>query len=101
MRATWHFASEPPGYRAANAQVLAAMLKVFATRYSPSVQTTLFEMAQAALAAVPQIDRVRLTMPNQHCLLVNLAPFGLENQNEIFVPTDEPHGQIEAEVSRA
>jgi urate oxidase len=101
MRAVWRFSGEPSSYRAANDTALTAMLKVFATRYSPSVQTTLFDMAQAALAAVPQIDRVRLTMPNKHCLLVNLAPFGLENKNEIFVPTDEPHGQIEAEVARA
>jgi urate oxidase len=33
-------------------------------------------------------------------LLVNLSPFGLENKNEIFIPTDEPHGQIEGTVSR-
>ena len=100
MRAAWHFTGEPSSYRTANERALAAMLKVFAMRYSPSVQTTLFEMAQAALEAVPQLGRVTLTMPNKHCLLVNLAPFGLENANEIFVPTDEPHGQIEATVSR-
>jgi len=58
-------------------------------------------MAQAALEAVPELDCVRLVMPNTHYLLVNLAPFDLENANEIFVPTDEPHGQIEATVSRA
>jgi urate oxidase len=39
-------------------------------------------------------------MPNKHCLLINLAPFGLENKNEVFVPTDEPHGDIVATVSR-
>jgi urate oxidase len=32
---------------------------------------------------------------------VNLAPFGLQNPNEIFVPTDEPQGQIEGTVSRS
>ena len=30
----------------------------------------------------------------------SLAPFGLKNKNEIFTPTDAPHGQIEATVSR-
>ena len=39
-------------------------------------------------------------MPNQHCLLINLSPFGLENKNELFVPTNEPHGQIEGTVER-
>ena len=101
LSADWHFMRVPASYAQPNRAALDAMLKVFATRYSPSVQATLFEMAQAALEAVPELDRVRLVMPNKHCLLVNLAPFDLENANEIFVPTDEPQGQIEATVSRA
>jgi len=100
LTAEWHFASVPPNYAQPNRAALEAMLNIFATRYSPSVQATLFEMAQAALKAVPELDRVRLAMPNKHYLLVNLAPFDLENANEIFVPTEEPHGQIEATVSR-
>jgi urate oxidase len=101
LTADWHFAHPPSSYARPNRAALEAMLKVFATRYSPSVQATLFEMAQAALEAVPELDRVHLAMPNKHYLLVNLAPFDLENANEIFVPTDEPHGQIEATVSRS
>jgi urate oxidase len=27
-------------------------------------------------------------------------PFGLENDNEIFLPIDEPHGLIEATLRR-
>jgi urate oxidase len=41
-----------------------------------------------------------MAMPNKHCLLVDLARFGLENKNEIFVPVDEPHGYIEARLVR-
>jgi len=69
--------------------------------YSPSVQTTLFQMGEAALAACAEIARIHLAMPNKHCLLLDLAPFGLENRNEVFIPTDEPHGQIEATIARA
>lgn len=101
LSAEWHFARTPASYAQPNRAALEAMLKVFATRYSPSVQATLFEMAQAALEAVPELDRVRLAMPNKHYLLANLAPFDLGNANEIFVPTDEPHGQIEAMMSRS
>jgi urate oxidase len=57
-------------------------------------------MGTAALRACPEILRVDMKMPNKHCLLINLKPFGLENQNEVFVPTDEPHGQIEGSVVR-
>jgi urate oxidase len=52
------------------------------------------------LQACPEIARVDMKMPNKHCLLINLKPFGLENDNEVFVPTDEPHGQIEGCVVR-
>jgi urate oxidase len=76
------------------------MLAVFANDYSPSAQASVFAMGTAALQACPEISRIDLAMPNKHCLLINLKPFGLENRNEIFVPTDEPHGQIEGTVVR-
>jgi urate oxidase len=101
LRATWAYAKRPAKYSAANDNILEAMLAVFAVNYSPSVQTTLFQMGEAALAAALEISKVTLVMPNKHCLLVNLAPFGLDNPNEIFVPTDEPHGQIEGTVTRS
>ncbi len=100
FRATWHFAEVPASYRAADDAILAAMLKVFAENFSPSAQTTLFQMGEAALATCAEISRIDLAMPNKHCLLINLAPFGLENKNEVFVPTEEPHGSIEASLAR-
>jgi urate oxidase len=98
--ARWRFKDQPKHYMTANDKILDAMLKVFAQNYSPSAQTTLFQMGEAALAACAEISGLDLAMPNKHCLLINLAPFGLENHNEVFVPTDEPHGQIEVTVSR-
>jgi urate oxidase len=97
---TWTFKEQPADYNRANEAILSAMLKVFANNYSPSAQTTLFQMGEAALAACPEISELDLAMPNKHCLLINLAPFGLENKNEVFVPTDEPHGDIRATVTR-
>src|SRR3954453_23869145 len=97
---TWTFKDQPEDFGRANKGILAAMLKVFANNYSPSAQTTLFQMGEAALAACPEISELDLAMPNKHCLLINLAPFGLENKNEVFVPTDEPHGDIRATVAR-
>ena len=100
LKAGWQYHKQPKLYSAANAKILEAMLGVFATNYSPSVQATLFEMGEAVLKTVKEISKISIAMPNKHCLLLNLAPFGLENQNELFVPTDEPHGQIEATISR-
>jgi urate oxidase len=98
--ATWTFKEQPDHYSRANEGILNAMLRVFANSYSPSAQTTLFQMGEAALAACGEISQLELAMPNKHCLLINLAPFGLENKNEVFVPTDEPHGDITATVAR-
>jgi urate oxidase len=39
-------------------------------------------------------------MPNKHHLPVDLSRLGLETRNEIFVPTDEPYGLIEATILR-
>ena len=76
------------------------MLRAFAERYSPSVQTTLYEMAGAALAACPRSRQVTLALPNKHYLPGQPRPFGLDATGVSFVPTDEPHGQIEATVRR-
>jgi urate oxidase len=77
-----------------------AMLEAFAIHRSESVQHTLYAMAEAALAAAADVTEVTLTLPNQHHLLVDLTPFGLDNPNEIFVATDQPYGLIEATVRR-
>jgi urate oxidase len=98
--ATWTYAKAPARYNAANTAILEAMLRIFAENYSPSAQTTLFQMGESALAACAEISRVDLAMPNKHYLLINLSPFGIENRNEMFLPTEEPHGQIEASVTR-
>ena len=57
-------------------------------------------MGEAALGGHPQLARIRLTMPNRHHLLVDLSRFGIANENEIFVATEEPYGLIEATVTR-
>jgi urate oxidase len=100
LKAMWSYGRQPANHAETNRRILEAMLSVFAAKYSPSVQATLFQMGEAALRTAPEISSVTLAMPNKHYLLANLAPFGLDNPNEIFVPTDEPHGQIEATVSR-
>jgi urate oxidase len=97
---TWEYLEPPANFAAARSAALATLLKTFADHVSLSVQHTLYDMGTAILAAVPQIARVTLTMPNLHCLLVDLSRFGQQNPNQIFVPTDEPSGYIEAVIER-
>jgi urate oxidase len=100
VSATWQYAANPASYSEARRAAMSAMLRGFAEDYSPSVQVTLYEMGKAALEAVPEATRIHLALPNKHYHLVNLAPFGGTNPNEVFTPTDEPHGQIEATIER-
>ena len=82
------------------ATVRAALLRVFATTFSHSVQDSLYRMGEAALAAAPDITEITLSMPNVHYLPIDLSPFGLEPQGRLFLPTDEPSGQIAATLRR-
>jgi urate oxidase len=76
------------------------LLDTFATHDSRSVQHTLHAMARAVLDACDEVEEVTLALPNRHHLLVDLAAFGLDNPNEVFVATDQPYGLIEATVRR-
>lgn len=87
-------------WRAIRQSIRCKLLEVFATSHSESVQQTLYDMAERILAAHPEMESVSLTMPNQHHLLVDLAPFGIDNFNQVFVPTDEPFGNISAMITR-
>jgi urate oxidase len=100
MMASWKWSATPASYAAANAKILDTLLEVFATTYSHSVQDSLYRMGEAALAAVPQISEISMACPNMHYITINLSAFGLDNNNDVLLPTDEPHGQIECTVGR-
>lgn len=98
--ANWTYVTTPDRFDRARETLREAMLRAFAEHDSKSVQHTLFAMGEAALGAVAEIDAINLLMPNRHYLPVDLARFGQDNPNMIFVPTEEPHGTIEARVRR-
>jgi urate oxidase len=76
----------------------AALLSAFSGTYSYSLQQTLYAMGSAVLAAVPESCEVRLALPNKHHYLVDLSPFGLENDREVYNAGDRPYGLIEGHV---
>jgi urate oxidase len=100
VTAGWRYAKSVADYDASRKTLREEMLKTFADHKSKSVQETLYAMGKSALERVAEVDQVDLVMPNKHCLLVDLSRFGQDNPNEIFVPTDEPAGHIEARVRR-
>ncbi len=98
--ARWKYARSPRDYTGAWNAVRASLVETFARHQSASVQQTLYAMGEAALARCGEIGEIRLVLPNRHHLLVDLAPLGLDNPNEIFVATREPYGRIEAVIVR-
>ena len=100
MVASWTWSGKPASYPATNKKILDTLLKEFATTYSPRVQNSLYRMGEKVLAAVPEISEISMACPNIHYILMNLSAFSLDNNNDVFLPTDEPHGQIECTVGR-
>jgi urate oxidase len=96
----WEYSTRPASFETARAAAMEALLSTFANHHSLSVQHTLYDMGTAALDAVTEITSIKLTMPNLHCLPVDLSRFGQTNPNQIYVPTDEPSGYIEAVIER-
>jgi urate oxidase len=100
VKANWSYGWDTVAFASCWEGVRRELLETFAKHQSESVQHTLFAMAGAVLEQFGEIDFIRLSMPNQHHLLVDLEPFGMKNNNQVFVPTDEPYGLIEAVVRR-
>jgi urate oxidase len=82
-------------------QIRTLILDMFADHHSLSVQHTLHAIGQYIFDNVKSVDRIHMTMPNIHCLPVDLTRFGEENRNEIFMPVDDPHGYIQCSLTRA
>jgi len=100
LTAIWRYGSPGLDYDRVFDGVRTTLLESFADHDSPSVQTSIWIMARAILESHDEVEEVRMVLPNLHHWLVDLRPFGLENDREIYTPTTEPHGLIEATVRR-
>lgn len=81
-------------------QIRNSIVDVFADHASESVQHTIHAVGTEVLGRIPLINKLHLTMPNIHCLPVDLTRFGEQNKNEIFMPIDDPHGYIQCAMTR-
>jgi urate oxidase len=90
--------SPGPDWDAAFGVAREALLSAFSETYSYSLQQTLHAIGERIIEAVPDVCEVRLALPNKHHYLVDLAPFGLPNDNEVYCPGDRPYGLIEGTV---
>jgi urate oxidase len=98
--ARWRHLDVQADWAASFAGAVDALTKGFVNTYSHSLQQTLFAMGSHVLRTRPEIAEIRLALPNKHHYLVDLTPFGLTNDNEVFLAGDRPYGLIEGTVTR-
>lgn len=101
VNARWRFRGDAIGdtdWAAAFETAKSTVLETFAGTYTYSLQQMLYAIGSAIIAAVPEVCEVRLALPNRHHFVVDLAPFGLENDREVYVAADRPYGLIEGTV---
>jgi urate oxidase len=101
VAAGWRLAAAEADWAECYRGARAALAEAFAVTHSLSLQQTLHAMGEAVLAARPEVCEVRLSLPNKHHFLVDLAPFGLDNPGAVYYAADRPYGLIEGTVSRA
>ncbi|OEJ24374.1 urate oxidase [Streptomyces agglomeratus] len=89
-----------PNWDKSYAQAKKHMLEAFAETYSLSLQQTLYQMGSRVINSRSEIDEIRFSLPNNHHFLVDLEPFGLKNDNEVYFAADRPYGLIEATILR-
>ncbi len=100
INAHWTYNTHSTDFNHAYETARKTMLEVFAHHHSLSAQQTLFAMGEAVIETLQDVEEIRLALPNIHRIPFDMAPFGQENRNEIFITTSEPYGLIKGQVSR-
>lgn len=102
--ARWRFLAGQPRWAidwdGVYTSVKTQLVKQFAVIHSLALQQTLYQMGRAVLETHPMLAEIRLSAPNKHHFRYDLAPFGIENNNEVFHADDRPYGLIQATVIR-
>ena len=100
VKANWLYSNPEAATEELWSGVRQTILDTFAGHDSLSVQHTLRAMGEAVLDHHPDVTEISFSLPNIHCIPVDVTKFGEENKNAIFLPTEEPHGLIEGRLRR-
>ncbi|XP_072918637.1 uricase [Hemitrygon akajei] len=104
--AKWRYStSRPINFDAVWNTVKDSILETFAGPYdrgiySPSIQHSLYEAQCLSLSRVPEMEEIEIVMPNKHYFTIDMTKFGISNNNEVLLPTDNPYGNITGSVRR-
>lgn len=97
---SWVYTTNKLDFTSVYNKIRNELLKTFADHKSLSVQHTLYAMGESVLKENKEVKEISFVMPNKHHILFNLEQFGMENNNEIFIATDEPYGYITGTIRR-
>jgi urate oxidase len=101
VTARWRYADVADiDWDKSHSEVRRILLASFASKHSLALQQTLYFMGEQALEARPELAEMRISMPNKHHFLVDLSPFGLTNDREVYYAADRPYGLIEGTITR-
>jgi urate oxidase len=100
LLAQWWHTSEDVDWGKSYDGAVQALLDTYGNHYSLAHQQTLYEAGKAVLDGQPQIAEIRISAPNKHHFVYDLARFGIENNNEVFHADDRPYGLQELTVRR-
>jgi urate oxidase len=77
------------------------VLETFAAHEGKSLQHTLYALAQAVLENFEAMSEIQLRILDNYCPTVDLKSFGMENDNELFVPLEESQGAASLVLRRS
>ena len=100
LTSTWSYVAGEHDWNALHDDIVRLLLEAFATTYSRALQETLYAMGASVLQGRPEVAEIHFSAPNKHHHLVDLSPFGVANDGEVFIAADRPYGLIEATVTR-
>lgn len=101
MEVVWTYSdSKNVDFTATRNAIREALLTTFSQHNSLSVQHTLYDMGAAALKSAAAAAQISLKMPNLHYIPINMKPFGVETNNEVFVASGDAYGFITGTITR-
>jgi urate oxidase len=100
ISAAWTYTEPEASYSTVFHSVRRTLLETFAAHDSRSLQHILYAMGHAVLDNFDIIRDIGISLSEVPYRPVDMKPFGMENNNEVFALTDEPHAVAEATLRR-
>ncbi|MFD7233865.1 hypothetical protein ACFWAT_00975 [Streptomyces syringium] len=97
---TWQLAEGSTGRRCVRSRALQAVVEAFTAHTSRSSQHTFHELGAAVLDACPEVTVVRVEGAHLTRSLVDLSPFGRENDGRVYTASDSQRSTVSVVVNR-